>query len=165
MEIDGIPEDGRTAKTVCEVCGGPIPEKRQRRKAKTCKDGCRAAKQMSKYREINGTPINLPPTSMAVLAKMAVGIDLMKKGLAVFQSLAPSGSCDLLVLASEPVTPSVVPTWRVEVTTGTLSTSNKVMHSVKADPKLHDVIAIYLSRTGDIQYQPVGDQPLWKESV
>lgn len=159
MEKPTIPADAGSRNAVCEVCGGPIPEKRQRRKAKTCKDGCRAEKQMSKYREINGVPINLPPTNMAVLAKMAVGIDLMKKGLEVFQSLAPSGSCDLLVIK-----PGAGTKWRVEVTTGTLSTSNKVMHSVKADPTLHDVIAIYLSRSGDIQYQSVTpSRVLWEE--
>ena len=143
--------------TVCEVCGGPIPEKRQRRKAKTCKDSCRAEKQTSKYREINGEPINLPPTSMAVLAKMAVGIDLMKKGLAVFQSLAPNNSCDLLAIEPGPGTK-----WRIEVTTGTLSTSGKVMHSVKPDVTEHDIIAVYLSRTNEIRYLPILNESTWR---
>lgn len=146
-----------TAYPPCEVCGSPIPEKRQRRKAKTCKDSCRAAKQMSRYREINGAPLDIPPSSMAVLAKMAVGIDLMKRGLAVFQSLAPNDACDLLAIEPGPGTK-----WRIEVTTGTLSTSNKVMHSVKPDATLHDIIAIYLSRTGEIRYQPVSLLHEWR---
>jgi hypothetical protein len=158
MGISTVPAEAGKPNAACEVCGGSIPEKRQRRKAKTCKDSCVAKKQTTMYDEINGARLDVPSVTLTSIAELRVGTDLMRKGMQVFRAMGPHpDGCDLLAIDLEDGSK-----WRIEVVSGVLSTSKKIVHSKKPDITKHDIIAVYLARQDRIEYQPILEMSKWR---
>ncbi len=78
---------------------------------------------------------------------MLVAVDLLRHGLYVYRSLTPNSPSDLAVLQGSRLV-------RVEVTTGYLTYSGKLMHpKAKKDLSKYDLLAV-VRHNGEINYYP-----------
>ena len=106
---------------------------------------CERAYQSAKYEKINGPRLQIAPATVGAINEYLVGVDLLKRGLAVFRALSPASPGDLAVLHGDKLL-------MVEVTTGTKSPSGALMyppHKAQA----FDIIAV-VERSGAITYIP-----------
>lgn len=78
----------RTPVEKCEYCGGPIPDSRRRRGAKTCSLAHAKARQKA-CREHVGAPVEKP--AVAEINRLRVVADLLKRGLRVMQPYGEAG--------------------------------------------------------------------------
>lgn len=129
--------------TQCDVCHGPIPECRLRRRGvRFCSNRCGKEFRKYAYQRLNKR-LGIPSSTVGAIAELMVATDLMRQGFDVFRALSPSCSCDLAVLVHNTL-------FRVEVRTGS-RTNNGPRAGMSGN---YDIHALVLHDTRDIIYTP-----------
>lgn len=131
----------------CRSCGGEISEKRRRRHAVFCDWRCSAEASKAAYRGSVpdlGRVVDVSSSTLGAASELIVAADLMTRGGAVFRATSPSCSCDLVLMTEGRL-------FRVEVKTGYFSTSGRMAHP-RADPALHDILAVVVRPSGVVRY-------------
>jgi len=125
----------------CIVCNAQIAGRRFR----YCSKRCESKYHTAKYERINGPRLQVASATVGAINEYLVGIDLLKRGLAVFRALSPASPGDLAVLHGNKLL-------MVEVTTGTKTPSGSLMYPPHKK-QTFDIIAI-VERSGNINYIP-----------
>jgi hypothetical protein len=127
----------------CVQCGASfIGDGRRRR---FCSAACRNTNYLNTY--VKGNPKTvMASATVGAVSELIVCADLLKRGKAVFRAVSASCSCDLAILDNSGLK-------RVEVTTGHLSPTGKLMHPSKAKEK-YDILAVVTMPSGSITYTP-----------
>ncbi len=132
----------------CQSCGGEIVKIRGvvlREARKFCSNPCRRAWYAKKYLEVNNFRWKLPTATVGAIHELLVGVDLLRKGYAVFRALSPSSPGDLAILMKGKLL-------IVEVTTAARSAQGKLFYH-KHPKQSHDLIAA-VEHNGTITYIP-----------
>lgn len=126
----------------CETCSKEFTNYHSH--TKTCSPDCRkirAAKIAGKQAYVTG----LPTATVGAIAEMAVALDLLRKGYAVFRALSSSCFCDLIAIKNEVI-------MRLEVRTGYYySTTGTIQFPKQAHGPI-DYFAIYLPALNEVRY-------------
>jgi len=128
---------------ICKRCSQPIPLDRKR--AVFCSKNCKnrhyslqaPASQSLRGKVASGT--------VGAVQELRVSVDLLLRGYEVFRALSPSSSCDLAATKDGKFL-------KIEVTTGYISVSGKVLAPKKLDREF-DVLAVVM-HDGCIVYDP-----------
>lgn len=125
----------------CRNCGDVL--KSLGKRTVFCDDTCAREETRRKYRQLNKrSDLELPTSTVGTIAELQVGIDLLRRGYAVFRALSSSCPCDLAILKDGKLL-------RVEVKTG----YNKIGGGIvcpKVDRSKFDILAAVVG--GEIKY-------------
>lgn len=133
----------------CEVC--KVTYDTSYNRAKVCSDICRK----QRFNKITGRYSNtdLSSGTVGAISEMMVGVDLMKKGYAVFRALSPSCLCDLVAYKNNR-------SFLVEVRTGYIQESGKVFFVKNLKDKgRQDIYGIYVRAEDKVFYFTPNSQP------
>lgn len=134
----------------CAECGCALSRERLRRQALYCGPACYKEAQRKKYLENNPGRRRgeIPSGTVGAASELIVCADLLARGVAVFRSVSPSCSCDLLAMRGVEGR-----TVRVEVTSGSMSGVGALTWPRK-DAKKHDLLAVVYQPGNKIMYLP-----------
>lgn len=119
--------------------------------ARYCSNPCRKEFEGRKWGRSSDKSIS--SGTVGAIAEMAVAVDLMEKGYAVFRALSPSCLCDLIAIKDGKVL-------RVEVRTGYKGEKEKTSFPLAIrDPGRQDVFGIYIRARGTIEYFNPNKEP------
>ena len=128
---------------ICKNCKEELSEVKIRRHAKFCSMKCYRQNKNNQYRKLNPRMSNLTNGTIGAISELRVALDLMVKGKFMFKSVDPGAPIDYVVMDGKEI-------YSLEVKTGSITTSGKIMHPiVKTKP---DRLAIV-----------VGDKIIYKE--
>lgn len=125
----------------CKNCNKPFKISGHAWNKLFCKNSCRV-----EYVGFKGNYQGVPVASVGAIAELEVSADLLKKGYAVFRSVSPACSCDLIAMKDRKVL-------RVEVKTGYQNKDGKIQ-SNKPKQTDYDILAIVLHQKSIIIYRP-----------
>lgn len=112
---------------------------------KCCSNECRK----THYNNISGRSatvlIGLPTATVGAVSEMAVAMDLLKNGHAVFRALSGSCFCDLVSYKDSKI-------YKIEVRTGFINKSSENLSFPRNISPDADTFAIYERNSGKISY-------------
>lgn len=115
----------------CEECEKDFVHSQHN--TKTCSLQCHMIRTKKKYGRVQD--YSIPSGTVGAMSELAVSIDLLKKGYAVFRSLSPACFCDVVIIKDEKVL-------RVEIRTGYEYPNGRVSFPRQMYGKI-DVFGIY----------------------
>lgn len=126
---------------ICKNCSKPFKVSGNAWNKLFCTKACRV-----EYVGFKGAYKGISAASVGAIAELAVSADLLKKGYAVFRSVSPSCSCDLIAMKGKKVL-------RVEVKSGYQNKDGRIQ-CAKPKQVNYDILAIVLHQKDTIIYKP-----------
>jgi len=139
-----------THETTCEVCLEDFVAKQAH--TKFCSQECKKKREGEKWGRSSDRSISAG--TVGAIAEMAVAVDLMEKGYAVFRALSPACLCDLIALKDGV-------SLRVEVRTGYKGEKEKTSFPLAPrDIGRQDIFGIYIRARKEVEYYNPSKEPV-----
>lgn len=127
---------------ICTVCESEFVAVQPH--GRYCSTKCKKLREGEKWGRSSDKTIS--PGTVGAIAEIAVSVDLMEKGYAVFRALSPSCFCDLIAIKDNKYI-------RVEVRTGYKGTTGKVSFPlIPRDIDRQDIFAVYIRSLKEVEY-------------